>query len=116
MIACGGDGTLNEVVNGLARSHVPLAVLPAGTGNMLAKELNLPWNLEKAAALIAGSVLRRIALGLVRFARGNRAARYFISVAGAGADGAMVYAVSLLLKRHMGILAYWVEGFRQIAV
>src|ERR1700688_5031492 len=43
VITCGGDGTLNEVANGLAKSQVPLAVLPAGTGNILAKELSVPW-------------------------------------------------------------------------
>src|SRR5580693_8734807 len=65
VIVCGGDGTINEVVNGLACSQVPLAVLPAGTANVLAKELGLPWNIEKAAALVARSEFRRIALGLV---------------------------------------------------
>ena len=65
VIACGGDGTLNEVVNGLAGSRVPLALLPAGTANVFAKELGLPWNVEKAAALVSASRLRRIALGCV---------------------------------------------------
>src|ERR1700674_3544475 len=49
VIACGGDGTLNAVVNGLAGSDVPLALLPAGTANILAKELSLPWDIERAA-------------------------------------------------------------------
>jgi diacylglycerol kinase (ATP) len=53
VVACGGDGTFNEIVNGLAGSRVPLALLPAGTANVLAKELALPWNVERAAALVA---------------------------------------------------------------
>src|SRR6202035_3318427 len=65
VIACGGDGTVNEIMNGLAGSQVPLALLPAGTANVLAKELGLPWHIEKAAALVARSKFRRIALGLV---------------------------------------------------
>src|SRR5712671_658367 len=47
-IVCGGDGTVNEAVNGLACSQVPLAVLPSGTANVLAKELSIPWNLAGA--------------------------------------------------------------------
>src|SRR5437773_4189615 len=53
VIACGGDGTLNEIVNGLAAHQnghrVPLALLPGGTANILAKELDLPWDILKAA-------------------------------------------------------------------
>src|SRR5271165_7532153 len=53
VIACGGDGTLNEVVNGLASAQnghrVPLALLPGGTANILAKELNVSWDILRAA-------------------------------------------------------------------
>ena len=52
VIACGGDGTVNEIVNGLARSQVPMALLPAGTANILAKELSIPWDIPRAARLI----------------------------------------------------------------
>jgi diacylglycerol kinase (ATP) len=129
VIACGGDGTLNEVVNGLAGSEMPLALLPAGTANILAKELELPWNIEKAAALVARSQLRRIALGLMISGKGvsrNGAAangvgssnaetqRYFLSAAGAGPDGAIVYMVHAALKKSVGTLAYWAEGMRQL--
>src|SRR5688572_15447511 len=113
VIACGGDGTLNEVVNGLAGSTVPLALLPAGTANVLAKELRVPWDVEKAAALVANSEQRRIALGLVAPEAGPK--RYFISIGGAGPDGAIVNGVNRALKARAGILAYWVEGFRQLA-
>jgi diacylglycerol kinase (ATP) len=115
VIACGGDGTFNEIVNGLAGSRVPLAVLPAGTANVLAKELALPWNIERAAALVAGSHLRRIALGLAISGDGTTPPRYFLSVSGAGPDGAIVHALDLGLKQRAGVLAYWAEGFRQLA-
>lgn len=115
VIACGGDGTFNEVVNGLAGSHVPLALLPAGTANVMAKELTLPWNVERAAALITNGQHRRVALGRVTTESGSRSGRYFLSVAGAGPDGAIVYAVHAGLKKSAGILAYWAEGFRQLA-
>src|SRR3972149_90539 len=45
IIACGGDGTINEVVNGMAGSPVPLAILPAGTGNVLGTHPRLPWGI-----------------------------------------------------------------------
>jgi diacylglycerol kinase (ATP) len=114
VIVCGGDGTLNEVVNGLACSQVPLAVLPAGTANVLAKELGLPWNLPRAAEMIANAEYRRIALGLAIPDKASGEPRYFLSVAGAGADGALVSAVRPEVKRQAGILAYWQEGLRQL--
>src|SRR3984957_8500556 len=70
VIACGGDGTVNEVVNGLAGSQVPLALLPAGTANILAKELGIPWDIPAAARLIPGGTVRCIAPGLAETTRG----------------------------------------------
>jgi YegS/Rv2252/BmrU family lipid kinase len=114
VIVCGGDGTVNEVVNGLACSHVPLAVLPAGTANVLAKELSLPWNLPRAAERIVHAPFRRIALGLAIPEKSSGEPRYFLSVAGAGADGALVSAVHPDVKHKAGIFAYWQEGLRQL--
>ena len=114
VIVCGGDGTVNEAVNGLACSQVPLAVLPAGTANVLAKELSLPWNLPRAAERIVGAPYRRIALGLAIPEKSSGEPRYFLSVAGAGADGALVSAVRPEIKLKAGIFAYWQEGLRQL--
>jgi YegS/Rv2252/BmrU family lipid kinase len=114
VIVCGGDGTVNEVVNGLACSQVPLAVLPAGTANVLAKELSLPRNLPRAAERIVHAPYRRIALGLATPDKSSGEPRYFLSVAGAGADGALVSAVRPEFKLKAGILAYWQEGLRQL--
>jgi diacylglycerol kinase family enzyme len=92
VIACGGDGTINEIVNGLAGSHVPMALLPAGTANILAKELRIPWDIPHAARLIPSGIIRRIALGMAIPTGGNHSAalsqagRYFLCVAGAGPD------------------------------
>jgi len=119
VIACGGDGTINEIVNGLAGSQVPMALLPAGTANILAKELAIPWDIPHAARLIPGGIVRRVALGVALSANERHSTevppegRYFMSVAGAGPDGAMVHAVSDGLKKQAGQLAYWAEGFRQ---
>src|SRR6266446_5996817 len=114
VIVCGGDGTVNEAVNGLALSQVPMAVLPAGTANVLAKELSIPWNLTRAAERIVRAQYRRIALGLATPEKSSGEPRYFLSLAGAGADGALVAAVRPEIKIRAGIIAYWQEGFQQL--
>jgi diacylglycerol kinase (ATP) len=118
VIACGGDGTLNEVVNGLAghsNGHrVPLALLPAGTANIFAKELTLPWDILGAARkLVRGSVVD-MALGLATPVNEPAKRKYFLSVAGAGPDGMIVYSIDLELKARLGILAYWWQGAREV--
>lgn len=114
VIASGGDGTVNEVVNGMARSNLQLAVLPSGTANVLAKELKIPWDVRRAAELIPRSRPHRIALGQISPLDGSQPDRFFLCMGGAGPDGVMVYAVDLNTKVHAGILAYWMEGFRQL--
>jgi diacylglycerol kinase (ATP) len=122
VIACGGDGTVNEVVNGLAGSDVPMALLPAGTANILAKELRIPLDIPHAARLIPNAIVRRVALGQVAPPNGNGSAspaipkggRYFLCVGGAGPDGAIVNGVNNDFKKNAGVLAYWAEGFRQL--
>ena len=118
VIACGGDGTLNEIVNGLA-SHqnghrVPLALLPGGTANILAKELDLPWDIPGAAEKLVHGAVREIALGLATPLEHPEKKKYFLSVAGAGPDGMIVYSMNLGLKARVGILAYWWEGVREV--
>jgi diacylglycerol kinase family enzyme len=118
VIACGGDGTLNEVVNGLATAQngrrVPLALLPGGTANILAKELNLPWDIPSAAEKLLHGEIREIALGLATPVRAPERKKYFVSVAGAGPDGMIVYSLDLALKARIGILAYWWQGAREV--
>src|SRR5580704_4232656 len=123
VIACGGDGTVNEIMNGLAGSQVPLALLPAGTANILAKELGIPWDIPRAARLIPEGVVRRIAPGMATFAgvNGNghshampEGGRYFLSCGGAGPDGAIVNGVDGALKKKVGVAAYWLEGMKQL--
>lgn len=120
IIACGGDGTVNEVLNGMAGSDVPLALLPAGTANILAKEIGIPWDIPHAARLIPSGVVKRIAIGVALAPEGKDRpeippeGRYFLCVGGAGPDGAIVNGVHSGLKKQAGILAYWAEGLRQL--
>lgn len=113
IIVLGGDGTLNETANGMVGTHVPLAVVPAGTANVLARELGLPCRGPAAAVRIGESEPLRVAVGLLRGA--GAAARYFLLMAGAGFDGHIVYHLNLSLKARLGQLAYWVGAAKELA-
>lgn len=107
VIAWGGDGTIHEVANGLAGSSVSLAVLPAGTANVLARELAIPQRLERALPRLQRAQPRRIALGQAIFADRTR---YFVCVGGAGLDGSLIYHTRPQQKRRLGRLAYWLQA------
>jgi YegS/Rv2252/BmrU family lipid kinase len=106
IIAAGGDGTVNEVITGMANSRVPLLVLPGGTANVLAKEIGLPSGLTQSLDLVDTGVVRRIALGKV-------GERYFVLMAGIGVDASIVSVVHPRLKRLLGQGAFWFAGFKQ---
>lgn len=120
VIACGGDGTLNEIVNGLATAQngerIPLTLLPGGTANILAKEIGLPWDIPSAARKLTATTphTKEIALGLATPLENPEKRRYFLSVAGAGPDGMIVYGIDLELKARVGILAYWWQAAREV--
>jgi diacylglycerol kinase family enzyme len=111
VLVLGGDGTINEVVQGMAHSRVPLGVLPGGTANCLAMELGLSSNLEHAAERLAKCEPTRIALGRVSGA--DIGERYFLLMCGAGLDAAIVYEVHEGFKSSAGKLAYWAAGLGQ---
>jgi diacylglycerol kinase family enzyme len=91
-----------------------MALLPGGTANILAKEIGLPWDIPAAAKRLVHGEVKEIALGLATPLKEPSKARYFLSVAGAGPDGTIVYAIDLDLKARVGILAYWWQGAREI--
>lgn len=93
--ACGGDGTLSEVACGLAGTEIPLAALPGGTSNVLIRELSIPLDFDRAAALLVEGVPRR-----VRLMQAN--ARPFLLWAGVGLDARIMGNMNLTLKRWLG--------------
>ncbi len=97
----GGDGTLMEVAGGLVGTDVPLAILPGGTGNVVAVELNIPRELEQAAELIfqPGHRLRRVDMGQI-------GEHYFMLRASVGFEVAVVRRTTRDLKDRFGLLAY----------
>jgi diacylglycerol kinase (ATP) len=111
ILAAGGDGTINEVINGLAGSDVLLGILPAGTANVLANEIGFSSRPDQAAKQLLDAVPVRIALGSLEMPGQPR--RYFALMAGVGLDARIVYELDLNLKGKLGKLAYWHGGFRQ---
>lgn len=107
--AAGGDGTFNEVLNGLPEGGPPLAVLPFGTANVLAREIALPRSIEGIAETLASGPCRRVSIGE---ANGRR----FIMMASVGFDAAVVDHVDPALKRRIGKLAYVVEALKHYAL
>jgi diacylglycerol kinase (ATP) len=111
VLVLGGDGTVNEVANGLAYSDVALGVLPAGTANVLAMELGLGSHINSATQRLSRASPRRVALG--RLIAADGASRYFLCMAGAGLDAKIVYQTNAALKDRTGKLAYWAAGLAQ---
>lgn len=113
IVAAGGDGTINEVANGMLGSGVPMAILPGGTANVLARELGIPINLEKAAMQIPDARLQPIGVGSITVAEDSRP-RCFLCMAGAGLDAEIVAGLNLDLKAVMGKFAYYICGFSHV--
>jgi len=110
VLAAGGDGTLNEVAEGMVGSAVPLGILPGGTANVLATEMKLGSNLERVAARLGQYRPIRIPVGHLNCG-GGAVSRHFLLMAGIGLDAHIVYRVSGPLKAATGKFAYWVAGW-----
>jgi len=117
ILACGGDGTVHEILPGVAGSSAALGVIPLGTGNGLANDLGTSHHTVKAARQLLAAEIRRIALGRVDFqnGEGRPAQRYFTVGAGAGGDARMLYEVGHQAKGRHGMLAYYLNVAWQLA-
>lgn len=109
IIAAGGDGTLNEVVNGMSghASRPALGVLPMGTSNDFARALGIPKRWQSAVDLIVKRHSRPVDIGIADDS-------YFINIAGGGFLTDLSYEVPSRLKTMIGQLAYYVKGFEKI--
>ena len=103
VVAAGGDGTVNEVVNGIAGTRTALAVLPVGTGNVWVRELKLPLRPEAAAAALLDGATYALDLG-------QAGDRYFLLMAGVGFDASVTRQVRPELKRRFGVMAYLLQA------
>src|SRR5690349_24809918 len=114
VIVAGGDGTINEAIQGLAGTKARLAIIPRGTANVLARELGLPLDDEQALKVVAQGKSRQIYLGLaIDETRNER--RYFVLMAGIGLDASVVKGVQPKLKKRIGKGAFWISGLSHLA-
>ncbi|OLE12450.1 MAG: hypothetical protein AUG89_07505 [Acidobacteria bacterium 13_1_20CM_4_56_7] len=112
IVACGGDGTVHDVLQGLAGKDAALGVIPLGTANALAHDLRLPISAERAARALLTATPRRIAVGKIEYRDFNNipSSRYFTVAAGVGVDAHLFYKLNRLIKDRMGMLAYYTKA------
>src|SRR4030043_663621 len=116
VIAAGGDGTFNEVINGIAGSEIPMAILPLGTTNVLAKELDIPEDVDSALEVAIKGDPKTISLGRITAThRSPPATRYFVLMAGIGFDGEAIFNVKETLKRFSGKGSYIYSGLKTLS-
>jgi diacylglycerol kinase (ATP) len=114
IIVSGGDGTINEALQGVVGTGARLGIWPRGTANVLAREIGMPTRMEKIAETIALGKTKRIYPGCaVREETGER--RYFFLMAGIGLDASIVQRVHPGLKRRVGKAAFWYSGLAHLA-
>jgi YegS/Rv2252/BmrU family lipid kinase len=107
VLACGGDGTVTACAEGVTGTGVPLAIIPRGTGNLLARNIGLPMGLDEALTVALGGEQQSIDAGQVN-------GRLFVVMAGMGLDARMLSGTSDPLKRRLGWLAYAISAVRHL--
>ncbi len=107
VLACGGDGTVIACAEGLAGGRIPLAVIPAGTGNLLARNLRLPFGLDDA--LVVALTGDDMPLDM-----GSANGKPFVVMAGVGLDAKMLESTSESVKKRLGWAAYVISALRHL--
>ncbi|MEE8487229.1 MAG: diacylglycerol kinase family protein [Gemmatimonadota bacterium] len=107
VVAAGGDGTIALALRGTARTGIPVAILPFGTGNQLALNFGIPNSLEDAVRVAVEGKVEAIDLGLFDGA-------HFALIAGAGLDAEVMASATVELKNKIGILAYFYSGIKHV--
>ncbi|MGK4567793.1 diacylglycerol/lipid kinase family protein [Flavobacterium sp. 3HN19-14] len=105
IVACGGDGTINEVASCLVNADIPLGIIPVGSGNGLASNLNIPRNLEKAIDIIKNGITSKIDVGTVN-------GQCFFSNMGVGIDAMIIKKYELGRKTNASGLYKGCDFFR----
>jgi len=115
VIVAGGDGTINEAIQGMVGTRARLGILPRGTANVLARELGLPMNVDESLKIAAAGKSKRIHFGVAIDETANTS-RYFILMAGIGLDASVVSRVQPSLKKRIGKGAFWLSGLSHLAI
>lgn len=111
LAVCGGDGTVNEVANGLPDPPFPVAVLPAGTANVLARSIGMPLDPVEAIKVALEGVVLQVDSCVLR----GTPDRHFLLMAGAGFDAYVVSRTSSVLKDRIGIAAFYKSTLQCLA-
>jgi YegS/Rv2252/BmrU family lipid kinase len=98
----GGDGTVMEVLDTLCGSGIPVGIIPAGTGNLVARALDIPLDVDRAVRGLITGAPRKVDLGRIH----GPTPRVFAFAAGLGIDVTMIERTTTLAKRRLGVLAY----------
>lgn len=114
VIACGGDGTVNEILQGLVGTEVALGVIPLGTANALAANLGLIASPSVVVRKLLEATAVRIPVGLIHYmdTDGSPGSRYFLVAAGVGPDALLMSRLDSRLKQRFGYALYLVEATR----
>ena len=113
IVACGGDGTIHDVLQGMAGKESALGIIPLGTANAMAHDLCLPMNPVRAAKALLAAVPKRVAVGKIQYRDFNAlpSSRFFCMAAGVGVDAHLFYKLNRLMKDRMGMLAYYSKAW-----
>src|SRR3954470_4561800 len=114
VFACGGDGTINDILQGMVGTDAALGIIPLGTANALAHDLRLPRAAGPAASAALAATPRRIAVGKIEYQHrsGQRSFRYFTVAAGIGVDAHLFYQLNPAMKSRAGMAAYYWNATR----
>jgi YegS/Rv2252/BmrU family lipid kinase len=114
VLACGGDGTVHAILQGIVGTDAALGVIPLGTANALAADLGLAGSPERAVNLLLHSSPVQIRVPRIHYVdpQGQPASRYFIVAAGVGADALLMARLDARLKRRLGYVLYLIEALR----
>ncbi|NLY42687.1 MAG: diacylglycerol kinase family lipid kinase [Clostridiaceae bacterium] len=107
IVAVGGDGTVNEVINGMVGSNAALGIIPAGTGNDFAKSLNIPADIDKALDVLLHGKEEKIDIG-------KACGKYFMNVASIGFDAKVIEQVNTIKKYISGTWSYIIAVFKTL--
>ena len=114
VIAVGGDGTVRAVARSLVGTQIPMGLLPLGTGNLLARNLDIPISeLDEAFELILNGPHRKIDVGWLEL-QNSKDKHIFLVIAGLGFDAAMIADADDALKKRMGWMAYFLSGLKHL--
>lgn len=112
LLAAGGDGTFNEVINGIAGTGVPMAILPLGSVNVLAREIGVPGDVKAAVDIAVDRKTHSVSLGKITFSHNQ--SRYFCLMAGIGYDARTVSRLSNKIKKLSSEGAHLLSGLKTL--